>query len=224
MPELVTQLDGGSAIALADTDGLPAVTMQAVAKSLEFTTMSLYRYVAGKDELLYLMQDAAVAFPEKVKLPDQWRAAVRTWAKLIRDGYREHPWVLGIPRGQISVLMPNSVRIADLGLAALSALNLSDDEKISVILLVTQHVASTVALEQDLAAEGTVSLSTDGAEVLSEVITADRFPHLHPLVAAGGYVGGEAATDDTDLDAQLDFDLDLIIAGLESIEHDRSHA
>ena len=39
-------------IDLADAEGLGAVTMQAVARSLGFTTMSLYRYVSSKDELL----------------------------------------------------------------------------------------------------------------------------------------------------------------------------
>ncbi|MBB3661248.1 MULTISPECIES: TetR/AcrR family transcriptional regulator [Prauserella salsuginis group] len=218
-----------AAIEIADTEGLAAVTMQAVAKSLGFTTMSLYRYVSGKDELLRLMQDAALAVPEQVTLPGDWREALRAWAGLVRDGFRGHPWVLGIPRGQISVLMPNSVRVADLGLAALRELPLDDEEKVGVILMVSQHVTSTVELELSLADEGTVAVSREGLDLLGEVITPERFPHLAPVLQAGHFLDTEpAATSregaevDHGLDADYGYGLDLIIAGLEQRVRDVS--
>ena len=43
-----------AAIRLADADGLESVSMARVAEELGFTTMSLYRYVTSKDELLQL--------------------------------------------------------------------------------------------------------------------------------------------------------------------------
>src|SRR5699024_2885648 len=71
-----------AAIEIADADGLAAVTMQRVARALEFTTMSLYRYVASKDELLALMQDAATRPPPVQQWPPDgpWQEAIRTWA------------------------------------------------------------------------------------------------------------------------------------------------
>lgn len=214
-----------AAIEIADAEGLGAVTMQAVAKSLDFTTMSLYRYVSSKDELVRLMQDAALTATETIELPDDWREALRTWAGLIRDAYRAHPWVLEIPRGQLSVLMPASVRAADTGLAALSGLDLADDEKIAVILLISQHVISMVDLERSLAAEGSPAITPEGVQVLSEVITADRFPHVAPIMAAGGYVvGDEPGAEDEGVDAEYEFGLDILIAGLESLEQRRNPA
>lgn len=206
------------AIELADARGLSAVTMQAVAASLGFTTMSLYRYVSSKDELLKLMLDAATAFPQKVSLPTDWRAALRRWAGLIRDAYRAHPWALELPRGQISVLMPNTVRAADLGLAAMEGLQLEPDEKIAVILVVSQHAAACAELERSLAAEGEVAVPAEGAELLAEVITAERFPHLAPVMQSGYYVVGEASpveTGDEGVEAEYELGLDLIISGLE---------
>ncbi len=38
-------------VAVADADGIEAVSMQRVAQSLDFTKMSLYRHVSGKAEL-----------------------------------------------------------------------------------------------------------------------------------------------------------------------------
>ncbi|WMT39475.1 TetR/AcrR family transcriptional regulator [Paenibacillus sp. D2_2] len=48
-----------AAITIADEEGLSAVSMNRIATTLGFTTMSLYRYVPGKDDLLLLMMDAA---------------------------------------------------------------------------------------------------------------------------------------------------------------------
>lgn len=217
-----------AAIAIADADGLGAVTMQAVAKSLDFTTMSLYRYVSSKDDLLLLMQDAAVLAPEKADLPSDWRAALRTWADMVRDAYRAHPWVLELPRRQTTVLMPSTVRAADIGLAAMSGLELTDGEKIGAILLISQHVGSMVELERSLAAEGGVPITREGATRLSEAITAERFPHLAPIMSAGGYViGGEPTAEgeqEEGVDAEYEFGLDMLIAGLEALERRRATA
>ncbi|WFP16681.1 TetR/AcrR family transcriptional regulator [Citricoccus muralis] len=223
-----------AAIAIADAEGLTAVTMQAVARSLGFTTMSLYRYVSSKDELLLLMQDAASALPKKVTLPSGWRAALREWAQLVRAAFRAHPWILSIPRGQVSVLMPQSTRAADLGLAALEELELDDDEKVGVILSVSQFVGSMVELEQNLAREGAVEFSPEGAELMAEVITAERFPHLQPLVAGGHYVGGSPTAGDGGdggdessevsalVEDEFSFGLELLLSGLEALERSRS--
>ncbi|WP_253862334.1 TetR/AcrR family transcriptional regulator [Prauserella halophila] len=215
-----------AAIEIADAEGLAAVTMQAVATSLGFTTMSLYRYVSGKDELLRLMQDAAIAVPEQVTLPGDWRDALRSWAGLVRAAFRGHPWALEIPRGQVSVLMPSSVRAADLGLAALRELPLDDEEKVGVILVVSQHVTSTVELELNLADEGTVAVSREGLDLLGEVITPERFPHLAPVLQAGHFLDTRPAGDGVEtehgLDAEYDYGLDLIIAGLEQRVRDVS--
>lgn len=213
-----------AAIEIADAEGLGAVTMQAVAKSLGFTTMSLYRYVSGKEDLVRLMQDAALTSADTVELPDDWREALRTWAGMIRDAYRAHPWVLEIPRGQLSVLMPASVRAADLGLAALSGLDLADDEKIAAILLISQHVVSMVELERSLAAEGGPVVTPEGAEALREVVTAERYPHLAPVMARGGYIAAGEGVEPESVDDEYEFGLDMLIAGLESLARRRGAA
>lgn len=210
-------------IALADESGLSAVTMQAVAKSLGFTTMSLYRYVSSKEELLRLMLDAATTFPEKLTLAQQWQEALRQWADQVRDIYRRHPWALQMPRGQVSVLMPNNVRMADLGLAAMERLQLSVEEKMAVILVVSQHAAGCVELESTLADEGALGVSEEGAQLLNEAITPERFPHLAPAMQAGHYVlpGETPVPQNEGVDDEYTFGLDLIISGLEAREAER---
>ena len=74
-----------AAMEIADRDGLPAVTMQAVAKSLGFTTMSLYRYVSNKDELMTLMQDAAMRGLAELPSEGGWEDRLRTWAEKLEE-------------------------------------------------------------------------------------------------------------------------------------------
>jgi AcrR family transcriptional regulator len=218
-----------AAIELADSEGLAAVTMQAVAKALGFTTMSLYRYVSSKDELLLLMQDAALKLPEKARLPEGWREGLRAWAELVRDAYRAHPWVLGIPRGQSSVLMPNSMRAADMGLGVLADLDLDMEARVGTILVVSQLAASMVELEGDLAAEGLLATTAAGSALLGEVITAERFPHISGLFATDARVGGEGSGEDLPVidggtlgvDDEFGLGLSLIIDGLERREAGR---
>ena len=73
-----------AAVELADAGGLGAVTMAKVAEALGFTTMSLYRYVSSKDELILLMQDAVLREPEV--LPRRRRRLAYRAA-----GLRHHP-------------------------------------------------------------------------------------------------------------------------------------
>ena len=72
-----------AAVEIADARGIGAVSMAAVANSLGFTPMSLYRYVTAKDDLVLLMQEAGIGVPPETVLEaaaDGWRAALERYA------------------------------------------------------------------------------------------------------------------------------------------------
>ena len=71
-----------AAIALADEEGLAAVTMARVAERVGFTTMSLYRHVASKEELVRLMLDSVLGLPPEFPMLD-WRAGLEGWARAL---------------------------------------------------------------------------------------------------------------------------------------------
>src|ERR1700739_197087 len=84
-PELSVDAIVEAAVRVADAEGLDAVSMARVAKELGFTTMSLYRHVASKDELLQLMWNASAQGAEDLLLEgDGWRARPRVWAAVPR--------------------------------------------------------------------------------------------------------------------------------------------
>jgi AcrR family transcriptional regulator len=81
-------------IEIADRDGIDAVTMRRVATALGAGTMSLYRHVAGRAELLDTMVDAVYA---RIELPAEpsgdWRQDITLLARAQRRIMRAHAWV-----------------------------------------------------------------------------------------------------------------------------------
>jgi AcrR family transcriptional regulator len=96
-PRLTLDAVVTAAIALADTAGLPAMSMSAVAASLGVATMTLYTYVPSKPDLIDLMVDEALterALPAPgAPRPSGWRAQVELYAQRTLEMYQRHPWL-----------------------------------------------------------------------------------------------------------------------------------
>ncbi|WP_381155801.1 TetR/AcrR family transcriptional regulator [Streptomyces iranensis] len=79
---------------MADAQGLAAVSMRRIAARLGCTTMSLYRYVPGKAELLDLMTDAVMGeVPPADAAPGDWRTRLELSARADWGLYHRHPWI-----------------------------------------------------------------------------------------------------------------------------------
>lgn len=87
-------------IALADADGLAAVSTRAVAGRLGKTAMALYPYVGPKESLLALMQDHASAMPAWEEPVTSLADALQAWATALFEVYVGHPWLTGRPWSQ----------------------------------------------------------------------------------------------------------------------------
>lgn len=194
-----------AATEIADTEGLSAVTMSRVATSLGFTTMSLYRYVASKDELLQLMSDnAALIVAPPAPEEGDWRSELRQWALLVRGLYSDHPWFIEIPVSFVQLLMPNNMMMVDLALRSMRTLRVREEEKIAILMVLSSFVRSFSTIERDLtgaprqAGDGEINAA---AQVMREIVTAERFPDLYPLVQNDLYL-----TDVSDASGALSID------------------
>lgn len=86
------------AIQIADEDGLSAVTMNAVATRLGYTTMAVYRYFPSKEALYDAIIDAGMGLPPRPKEPrGDWRAEVTRWAHAKRAMLIARPWLAELP-------------------------------------------------------------------------------------------------------------------------------
>ncbi|ADB52603.1 TetR/AcrR family transcriptional regulator [Conexibacter woesei] len=201
-----------AAVELADEQGLAAVSMARVARRLGFTTMSLYRHVASKDELLLLMADAALAQPPSLAgLEGDWRAGLERWSQALVAALSEHPWFLHVPiTGPPSA--PTQVAWFDRGLEALAGTALSESEKASSVLMLNAHAFWQARVETEIAAAAHargvgVEAAVEGyAATLSALATAQRFPSLRRALDAGIF-------DDDDID-DFAFGLQLALDGI----------
>ncbi|MFI6103844.1 TetR/AcrR family transcriptional regulator [Streptomyces sp. NPDC051310] len=180
-----------AAVSVAAAEGLAAVSMGRVAKELGASTMSLYRYVAAKDELYLLMFDTAIGAPPPPPAPGTgWREALAGWARAQREAFQHHLWALHVPISGPPAT-PNSVAWWDRGLAALAGTGLDEGSKTSVVLLVSSFVRSEAGLRADLDAamratgEAPGALMGRYARTLRRLADPERFPALAKTLDAG---------------------------------------
>ncbi|MGV0741203.1 TetR/AcrR family transcriptional regulator [Mycolicibacterium sp. XJ870] len=176
-----------AAIELADTDGLGALSMARLAQRLDCGTMSLYRHVANKDELVTFMVSAAPGQPPKPPPGTDWCVALSNWADGLWGVYHRHPWVLqtasaGPPAD------PGQLAWLDAGLATLGDTGLTERDKLTAVMAVLHYIrgAAAVALE---AKEG----FADYTALLQRLLDGSRFPALANALAAGVFDGPEDA-------------------------------
>jgi AcrR family transcriptional regulator len=172
-------------IHVAVSEGVGALSMARIAKELGVGTMSLYRYVAAKDELLIVMVDTALG-----------------------AAYRRHPWALRVPISG-PPLGPNNVAWLDNALAALADTPLTEQEKLSSVLLLSGFVRNEATLAADFAAAaGDEQVMPGYGRLLGRLTTAEQFPSLHQAIASG------SLDDPDDPDAEFNFGLGRVLDGV----------
>ncbi len=181
-----------AAIELVETEGLGALSMARLAERLGCGTMSLYRHVANKDELLTFMLSTAPDPPPTLHDPSDWRGALSDWAAGLWDVYHRHPWILQTAAAG-PPLDPGQLAWLDAGLAALSATGLAERDKLAAIMAVLHYVRGAAALDIEAAVEG-----PDYPALLRRLLDGERFPALTAAVAAGVF-------DDADDDHLAEF-------------------
>jgi hypothetical protein len=175
--------------------------------------MSLYRYVAAKDDLLALMVDAAIGPPPSPgdASDDDWRTALTRWAAALRTAHQRNVWTLQVPISS-PPLGPNNVAWLEAGLRALASTSLSEADKAYTGLLVSQFVRSEVILGADVAAAsagGPSALSY--GELLGSLADPLRFPAIHRAIGGGAFEG------DGDPNAYFTYGLGRILDGVEKL-------
>lgn len=224
-PELTVDRIVRAAIAIADADGLAALSMRRVAEALGVGTMSLYTYVPGKAELIDVMLDTVygeTARPEDV--PGGWRARLELVARENWALYRRHPWLLQVAATSRPPLGPNLIAKYDYELRAVDGIGLTDVEMDSVVTLIGGfvHGAARGAAEAGQVARQTGVTDEQWwrarAPSLERVFDTRRFP----VAARVGAAAGEAHRGAYDAAHAFEFGLQRVLDGIETFVHRRA--
>ncbi|MET7336252.1 TetR/AcrR family transcriptional regulator [Nonomuraea sp. NPDC005650] len=207
-----------AAIEIADAEGLEGLSMRKVADRLGFTTMSLYRHVPGRDQLVDLMLDEA--YGERPDPPEKgqgWRERLEAAA---RQGWRlrrRHPWMAEV-RGTRHLPGPNAIAHFDHMLSTLADTGLTPSEVIAVVNMLGRFVdAEALTLVETLREERRSGVSEQewwGAQdALYERLNS--FPTLSRLWEEGGWDHPEDS---------FEFGLRRQLDGIEVLVHERDES
>jgi AcrR family transcriptional regulator len=196
-----------AALALADADGLEALTMRRLARSLDFEAMSLYYYVASKDDLVDGIVDLVVREIELPSPTGDWRTAIRASAISAHQVLRRHSWACN-PLMSTPRLLPSRLRMIDALLGRLADANLPADLADRGYHALDSHILGFTLWE----AGYSVALRDIPPDALAKVVEdlgVEAYPHLLAHVA---FHERPARPDQK---PAFEFGLDLILAGLE---------
>ncbi|MGW2375004.1 TetR/AcrR family transcriptional regulator [Kitasatospora sp. NPDC001683] len=200
-----------AAVAIADTEGLDAVTMRRLATALGVAPMAAYRYVSGKDELIELMVDFVYGGLPLDTPADGWRETMHALAVHLRAMSLAHPW---ITRAATPFsLSPNQLAVPERAFAALAGHGLDPDTTMAIFRTVAIYVhgssATEVALQDLRRARGW----SDGDETRAALA-----PRMSYLMGTGRYPAYlqylQQATRKDDPDWHFATGLDCVLDGI----------
>jgi len=197
-----------AAVAIADSDGLDAVTIRAVAARLGASAMSLYSYVPGKQALVYEMVDHVGG---EVRLPDKpsgdWRADLHLIAGEQRAVVHRHPWLVAALSHR-QPLGPAALAFLEFALAVLEPAGLDAAAALETISLLVGFVVNLARAElADRDAPVDPAEAAAQSVRLQQLLATGRYPRFTAAVARGGEPG-------IDLTAHFERLLDRVIDGL----------
>jgi AcrR family transcriptional regulator len=199
----------GEAIRLADGEGVDGLSMRRLAVALDAGAMSLYHYVASKDELLDAMVD--VVF-EEIELPSDdadWQAAIRGRAVSARQVLARHRWAIGLMDSRTSP-GPANLRHHEAVTACLRRAGFSALSATHANWLLDSYLYGFSLQESSLSFD-TPEVFADAAEnVYLPQLPPDEFPYLNESAAALVAAGYDPADE-------FLFGLDLILGALEPL-------
>ena len=196
------------AVAVADGEGLEAVTMRRLARELGVEAASLYHHVSGKDEILDGLVDMVSAEIELPSRTDGWRPAIRQRAHNTRAVLRRHPWAVALMASRTTP-GPATLRLLDAGIGCFREGGFSVQAAAHAISAVDSYVHGFVLQEVYLPFGDESELAAMTGAIMDEFPKAD-FPHLFELtiehVLQPGYNYGN----------EFDVGLEVVLDGVDA--------
>lgn len=197
------------AVRLADREGVDGLSMRRLAGALGAGAMSLYHYVASKDELLDAMID--IVF-EEIELPPEetdWQSAMRRVGVSTRQVLARHPWAIGLMESRTSP-GPANLRHREAFTACLRKAGFSVRTATHANWLLNSYVYGYALQAASLPFDTADELAEMTEDVYLPQLPPDEFPYLNESAAALVTAGYDPAEEFT-------FGLDLVLAALEPL-------
>jgi AcrR family transcriptional regulator len=183
----------GVALAVADSEGIQAVTMRRLARELGVEAASLYHHVNGKDQILDGLVDLVAAEIKPPGASADWREAISQRAHHTRGVLRRHPWAVSLMASRTSP-GPATLRLLETGIRCFREGGFSVPLAAQAISTIDSYVHGFVLQEVNLPFRNESELAAMTAAIM-EAFPASEFPYLFEMtvehVLAPGYHYGQ---------------------------------
>lgn len=195
-----------TAIRLADSNGLAALSMQRLAHEVGMSTMALYRYFPGKADLVACMIDLAGEPPPDFGGPRlDYNARLKRWARECLAIYRQHPWFLEATSTRSRPMGPNEVAWMEAALGMLIEAGVGVRERCHSFFTLVAHVRGYATFPRITGhARPTKERAAGVSPALQE--SASRYPEVSVVLHSGAFAEG--------IDRGFEFGLDCILHGI----------
>ncbi|MGQ4511839.1 TetR/AcrR family transcriptional regulator C-terminal domain-containing protein [Streptomyces sp. DW26H14] len=205
-----------AAVGLADAEGLEALSMRRLAERLGFTTMSLYRHVPGRAELVELMRDSVFGELPGRQAPDgDWRAGLEAWARAHWELHLRHAWLVTTD-GSRRLPGPHILADYDHALACAEGTGLRPSESAQVVAVLAGFVLSAARQAHEVLREERASGVSHVQWWHSQNRLVERMVP-YPAIARLGLSGAFDEPEDP-----FDFGLACTLDGVEALVRRRS--
>jgi AcrR family transcriptional regulator len=194
------------AVAVADAGGIAALTIRTLAQQLGVKPMSVYHYVANKDEILDSIVDMVFGEIELPSPGGDWQTEMRRRADSARQVLRRHPWATPLLQSRINA-GPATLRHHNAFIGTLREAGFSVEQTAHAFALIDSYVYGFAMSETALPINGPESVA-DLAATMVQQFSPETYPHLVEFtvehIMQPGY----------DFGREFDFGLTLILDAL----------
>jgi AcrR family transcriptional regulator len=195
------------AIAVTDAGGLGSLTIRSLANELGVKPMSVYHYVANKDEILDGIVDLVFGEIDLPVVDGDWRAEMQRRANSARRVLSSHPWAIALLQSRINP-GPATLRHHNAVIGTLRAAGFSVELTAHAFALIDSYVYGFALSEAALPIHGPDSVADVAESMMQQLFSPDEYPHLVEFttehVMRPGYNFGD----------EFDFGLTLILDAL----------
>jgi AcrR family transcriptional regulator len=167
------------ALAVADNEGIQAVTMRRLARELGVEAASLYHHVNAKDQILDGLVDVVAAEIEPPRAPGGWREAISQRAHHTRECLRRHPWAVSLMASRTSP-GPATLRLLETGIRCFREGGFSVVLAAHAVSTVDSYVHGFVLQEVNLPFRNESELAAMTSAIM-ESFPVSQFPYLFEL-------------------------------------------
>ena len=156
---------------MLDRDGFASLSMRAVARELDMSTMGLYRYVSDRVELEQLIVEAVLG-PILLEVPHQasWKEQVGLLVEQVRDAAGAHPETVPLLLAHRHT-SPRTLQWIEVMLGVLASAGFTSTSLVIAQRTIVHYLLGAIQAEHH------ASLRAVGTTTMAE-LSSDDFPHL----------------------------------------------